>query len=131
MNKNITSIAVFYILISIILGAIGAHFIEKHIEDLSLLDTFEKGVKYLIYTGIGLLVIGLNESKFQFSLKVFYILIIIGSILFSGNIFAYTFHESVPNFKNFVHIVPVGGFLMIFGWAFLLIKLLINRKELK
>ena len=129
MNKKITTTAVFYIFVSIILGALGAHFVEKHITDLDLLNTFEKGVKYLMYTGIGLLVIGLNANKFQFNLKAFYILVILGSILFSGNIFIYTFHESAPVLKNFVHIVPIGGFLMIIGWGILSTKLLISKNN--
>ncbi len=128
MKKSIVTLATFYIFISIILGAIVAHFIEKVVIDSDLLITFDKGVKYLMYSGLGLLILSLNDSKFNFSLKPVYILVIIGSLLFSINIFLYTFHESFPMLKSFVHIVPIGGFAMIIGWGVLIVKLLGAQK---
>lgn len=122
MNKKITVIAVFYIFIAILLGAFGAHGIKNYVSD-DLITTFDKGVKYLMYSGLGLSILGLNESKFSFSLKWNYRLIILGSLLFSLNIFIYTFHENIPALKNFVHVVPIGGLLMIIGWGLLAIKL--------
>ena len=77
-----------------------------------------------MYSGLGLLILALNDSKFNFSLKWNYRLIVTGSLLFSLNIFIYTFHENIPALKNFVHIVPLGGLLMITGWGLLGIKLL-------
>jgi len=122
MNKQITTIAVFFIFTSILLGAFGAHGIKDYVSE-ELCVTFDKGVKYLMYSGLGLLVLALNNDKFEFSLKWNYRLIVIGSLLFSVNLFIYTFHENVPALKNFVHIVPIGGLLMIIGWGSLGFKL--------
>lgn len=126
MNKLIVKIAVFFILLSIILGAMAAHSLEKIIEP-DLINTFEKGVKYLMYSGLGLLILGFNQEKLNFNIKWTNRLIIIGSILFSGNIFLYTFHEQIPALKNFVHIVPVGGLLMIIGWTLLFVQLIKSK----
>ena len=123
MNKKITIIASLYIFTSILLGAFGAHGIKDFVSE-ELILTFDKGVKYLMYSGLGLLILGLNTNKFQFSLKWTNNLLITGSLLFSVNIFLYTFHESMPFLKNFVHVVPVGGLLMIIGWGILIIKLI-------
>ena len=123
MNKQITTLAVFYIFIAIVLGAFGAHGIKKIVSE-EFIITFDKGVKYLMYSGLGLFILALNDVKFQFNLKWNYRLIILGSLLFSINLFIYSFHESIPVFKNFVHIVPIGGFLMILGWGSLGFKLL-------
>jgi len=123
MNKNVTTIAVFFIFTAILLGAFAAHGIKDFVSE-QLILTFEKGIKYLMYSGLGLLILALNDSKFNFSLKWNYRLIIIGTLLFSVNIFIYTFHEISPALKNFVHIVPVGGLLMIIGWGILGIKLI-------
>ncbi|MFK8038619.1 MAG: DUF423 domain-containing protein [Crocinitomicaceae bacterium] len=122
MSKTITIIAAFFIFISIILGAIAAHSLEKIISQ-NLILTFEKGVKYLMYSGLGLLIIGLNHDKFHFKLTWIYRLIILGTVLFCGNIFIYIFHEQFNPLKNFVHLVPIGGTLMIIGWGVLLLKL--------
>ena len=123
MNSKITAIASFYIFTAILLGAFGAHGIKDFVTE-GLIVTFNKGVTYLMYSGLGLLVLGINDSKFKFSLSWNYRLIVSGSLLFSINIFIYTFHENVPVLKNFVHIVPIGGLLMIIGWGLLGIKLL-------
>jgi len=123
MNKAISTVAVFYIFTSILLGAFGAHGIKDYVSE-NLIITFDKGVKYLMFSGLGLLILALNDDKFNFSLKWNYRLIILGSLLFSVNIFIYTFHENIPALKNFVHIVPIGGLLMIIGWGILGFKLL-------
>ncbi|MFK8045780.1 MAG: DUF423 domain-containing protein [Crocinitomicaceae bacterium] len=119
MNKSFTVFSISIITISIILGAIAAHSLEKIVSE-SLLLSFEKGVKYMMYSGLGLLTISLNSDKFSFNIVWSVRLIAIGTILFSGNIFLYIFHEHVPELKNFVHLVPVGGLLMIIGWSILL-----------
>lgn len=127
MNKTIVTFAVFYIFTSILLGAFGAHGIKNYVSE-ELIITFDKGVRYMMYSGLGLLILALNDSKFNFSLKWSYRLILTGSFIFSTNIFLYTFHESVPSLKNFVHIVPIGGLLMIIGWGLLGFKLLRRSK---
>ena len=123
MQKNIVITAAIFICVSIILGALAAHSLEKLLSQ-DLIETFEKGVKYLIYSGFGLLIIGLNKDRLKVNLKWFYILLLIGTILFSGNIFLYVFHETIPSLKNFVHLVPIGGLLMILAWAVLILKLI-------
>jgi len=127
MNKQITTLSVFYIFTAILLGAFGAHGIKDYVSE-DLIVTFDKGVKYLMYSGLGLLILSLNNTKFEFNLKWNYRLIVIGSLLFSVNLFFYTFYETIPVFKNFVHIVPVGGLLMIIGWGSLGVKLLRSSK---
>ena len=121
MAKSAVITAILFIFLSIILGAIAAHSLKNLIAD-ELILSFEKGVKYLLYSGLGLLVINLNAEKFNFKLKWINRLLISGTLLFSGNIFLYIFHEQMPVLKNIVHIVPIGGFLMIIGWGLLLYK---------
>ena len=127
MNRTYTITAIFFILLSIILGAIAAHSLKDIISS-ELILSFEKGVKYLLYSGLGLLIINLAADKFKFSLKWTCRLIIAGTVLFSGNIFLYIFHEQAPSLKNFVHLVPFGGFLMIFGWGLLLFQTIKQSK---
>lgn len=127
MSRLTTITAVSFIFISIVLGAIAAHSLEKIISH-ELILIFEKGVKYLIYSGFGLLIIALNDNSFNFKMIWIYRLIIIGTVLFSGNIFLYVFHEQVTALKSFVHIVPIGGILMIIGWGILLVKLIRQSK---
>jgi uncharacterized membrane protein YgdD (TMEM256/DUF423 family) len=126
MKKQIVSIAVLFILISILLGAFGAHGLKEIVSQKMLL-TFDKGVKYLMYSGLGLLILSLNDTKFSFDLKWSYRLIIIGTLLFSLDIFIFTFSEQINSLKNFIHLVPVGGMFMIIGWGALLYLLLTKK----
>ncbi len=124
MSKKIVLTGSIFITLSIILGAMAAHALEKVIST-ELIATFEKGVKYEFYIGLGLLAIGLNTDKIKFNLNPFYLLNTIGVILFSGCIYLYALHEIIPSLKSVVHIVPIGGMCMIIGWIiflFLLIK---------
>ncbi len=127
MRKSITITGVLFIILSIILGAIAAHSLEKIVSE-DLIVSFEKGVKYLIYAGFGLLIMGLNADKFGFDINWAYRIITIGTLLFSGNIFVYIFHEHYPVLKSFVHIVPIGGLLMIVGWGIVLYQLFRTSK---
>ena len=123
MSRPTVITGTVFITLSIILGAIAAHALEKVVST-DLIEAFEKGVKYLIYSGLGLLILGLNHDRFTFSMTLVYRLVIWGTILFSGNIFIYIFHDFVPVLKHFVHLVPVGGTLMIAGWVVFLFRLL-------
>lgn len=126
MSKKIVLTAAILICLSIILGAMAAHALEKIVSK-ELIETFEKGVKYQLYIGLGLLALGLNVDKLNFKLNGVYLLNLIGVILFSGSIYLYTFHGQVPGFKSFVHLVPLGGTAMIIGWITFIVLLIIKQ----
>ncbi len=126
MNKPHTIIASVFITVAIILGALAAHSLKEVLTE-ELTETFAKGVTYMMYSGLGVLILSLNHDRFKFSMKATYLLIEIGCVLFSINIFIYTFHMQLPMLKNFVHIVPVGGLCMILGWLILVVKLIKNN----
>lgn len=121
MQKKITLTGSIFIVISIILGAMAAHGLEKHISP-NLIQTFEKGVKYQMYIGLGLLIIGLNANQFKFNLNPFYYLNLIGILLFSGCIYCYSLHELIPALKPMAMVVPIGGVAMILAWILLIFK---------
>ena len=52
-------------------GAMAAHALEKIVSE-AMIMVFEKGVKYQLLMGIGLLTIGLNSDKIKFNLNPFY-----------------------------------------------------------
>jgi len=121
MQKKIVVTGVVFILLGIILGAMAAHALEKIISA-ELINTFEKGVKYQFYIGLGLLIIGLNTDKINFNLKPFFLLSLIGVVLFSGSIYLYALHENIPALRPAAFVVPFGGVAMIAAWLVLLIQ---------
>jgi uncharacterized membrane protein YgdD (TMEM256/DUF423 family) len=77
------------------------------------LVTFETGVRYHIYHGFGLLLLGILQHNFS-SLKInvpFYAFLI-GTLLFSFNCYFYV----LTDIKIFAMIVPLGGLMFILGW---------------
>ena len=123
--KNIIIAGAVLILIGIALGAIGAHGLEDKLTPKQL-NSFEVGVRYQIYHGLALLIIGFNITKLSFSPIWFYRLILTGVILFSGSIFIFSckdiIHLSIP--KPLYLITPLGGVTMIAGWSNLILNLI-------
>ena len=126
MNREIVRAGSVRILLSIILGSFAAHGLKSVIDANGIL-IFEKGVQYEMYTGLGLLIIGLNANKFSFDMKWFYRLNMMGIIIFSGFIYILAFKGIMPEIKFLGAIVPIGGTLMIAAWLSLLVNLI--RKQ--
>ncbi|MFM7300740.1 MAG: DUF423 domain-containing protein [Crocinitomicaceae bacterium] len=123
MNKTIAITGILLILCGIILGAFGAHAL-KDLVSTSKLASFETGVRYQLLQGMGLLIIGL-QSSLSFSLKIFYRLMLVGTLLFSFSIYLLTFSEvtNIPT-KLIGPITPIGGLLMICAWLHLVFKMI-------
>ena len=95
--------------LAIALGAIGAHALEKILEE-KYLSTFDTGVRYLTIHSIGLLILS-STDKLK-NLHWCRHFLFFGIIFFSGNCFLYSFLK----IKTFAMLVPIGGFAFIIGW---------------
>lgn len=124
---------VVLIVLSIILGAMGAHALKEVYKlEPEQLNAFETGVRYQIYHGLAFLAIPLIYSKLQTSGRAVFFLLLFGVILFSGSIYGLTIAninhvDSVK--KVFGPITPLGGVLMIIGWVICLFQLLKWRND--
>ncbi len=119
--KTFTLIAgAAYGLLSVILGAFGAHALKKVIS-VDKLISFETGVRYQMYAGLFLLIVG-YILKFDTSVeKWISILMVAGVFLFSVSIYVLSFSEvSTMSFKFLGPVTPLGGLLMIISWALLI-----------
>ncbi|CVK16342.1 Uncharacterized membrane protein YgdD, TMEM256/DUF423 family [Apibacter mensalis] len=119
--KNIVLIAgAFYGLVSIILGAFGAHALKKMLSAEKLIS-FETGVKYQMYHALALLVLGFSLSFTSGLEKWAGWGMIIGTFLFSFSIYFLAFSEYWNiNLRILGPITPIGGLLLIIGWLCLL-----------
>lgn len=123
MNKSITITAAILICLAIIMGAFAAHSLEKVLSS-EMIAVFEKGVKYQMYTGLGLLAVGLSADKITFNLKWFYLLLLWGTIIFSGCIYLVSFKDLSPALRYAGAVVPIGGSMMIVGWFVFFLNLI-------
>ena len=119
--KTITLvIGAVYGVVSVILGAFGAHAFKK-ILSLERLESFEVGVRYQMYAAFFLLIVG-YILKFETKTENWISwLMIFGTILFSVSIYFLSFQDYWgANLKFLGPITPLGGLLMIVSWLLLI-----------
>ena len=119
--KNFTLIiGGIYGLLSVILGAFGAHAFKK-ILSVERLESFETGVRYQIYAAFFLLIVGYILKFETSSEKWISILKIAGAFLFSVSIYFLSFQDYWGiNLKFLGPITPLGGLFMIISWGMLI-----------
>lgn len=122
MERKLISTGILFIFIGIALSAIGAHGL-KNLVEADKIDSFKTGAHFLIYNGLGLMLIGALKDKFEFKVKLHYRYITAGTLLFSVSIFLLVLFPvwNIPN-KYLGPITPLGGIFMLFGWLTLFIK---------
>lgn len=127
MKNTTLIIGAIYGLVSVILGAFGAHALKKVIS-VDKLASFETGVKYQMYSAIFLLIVGYILRFETPSEKWISILMIAGTFLFSVSIYILAFSEvaSIPS-KTIGPVTPLGGLLMIISWAMLIVYFVKNK----
>lgn len=96
--------------LGVALGAFGAHGLTDLVTP-ARLDTFQTAVRYQIYSGLGLMLLGtfgfLGRAAPRAALAV-----LTGTVVFCGSL--YVLVAGGPSFMGAV--APVGGALMIGGW---------------
>lgn len=116
-----------YGLVSVILGAFGAHAFRKILSPEKLVS-FETGVRYQMYAAFFLLIVGYILKFEATSEKWISILMIAGTFIFSVSIYLLAFNDvSGMNFKFLGPITPIGGLMMIISWVMLIFYFVKNK----
>lgn len=116
-----------YGMLSVILGAFGAHALKK-ILSVERLESFETGVRYQMYAAFFLLIAGYILKFDTSSQKWISILMIAGTILFSFSIYGLSLQDYLgANLKFLGPITPLGGLFMILAWLMLIFYFVKNR----
>ncbi|ASK30593.1 hypothetical protein CEY12_10930 [Chryseobacterium sp. T16E-39] len=126
--KTITLVfGAVYGMLSVILGAFGAHALKK-ILSVERLESFETGVRYQMYAAFFLLIAGYILKFETSSEKWVSILMIAGTMLFSFSIYFLSLQDYLgANLKFLGPITPLGGLLMILSWGMLIFYFAKNR----
>ena len=119
MNKTIFCTGVFFAVLAVILGAFGAHGLDDLITA-SQKETFKTGVTYQMYHALLLLILGSLKSIPGKEKKVVFYFIVSGIVFFSFSIYLLATNSLTGfDFKTIGIITPIGGLLLIIGWAIL------------
>ena len=123
MNNNIMAWGATFALTAVILGAFGAHALKKLLS-INQLASFETGIRYQMFHGIVLLIIGISNDKIN-KTAIISKLFISGTILFSFSIYLLNIQDLICTSLSFLGpVTPIGGALLIAGWFCLLLSLL-------
>jgi len=119
--EKIRAVGGFLALLSVVFGAFASHLLKKLLTD-SALQSFEVGVKYMMYHGLALLIISMLAIEGK---KWIFRFFLCGTILFSFSIFLLSLQSLLKiNMKWLGPITPIGGTLLIIGWTIFIINAL-------
>ncbi len=124
MHKNYLATGALLAGLAVILGAFGAHGLERITQDEKILHGFQTGVQYQLYHALALLAVGIMFGNFSARwMKWAAGCYITGIILFSGSLYLLTFlkvqESSAVKFVG--PVTPLGGIFLIIGWLLLFI----------
>lgn len=113
MQRRWVMLGSFMMLLSVAIGAFGAHALGPRIGE-DHLAVYETGVRYHMIHAAGLLIIGMAAGQWGASswLKWAARLLFAGIILFSGSLYLL----SITNIRILGAITPLGGICFMGGW---------------
>jgi uncharacterized membrane protein YgdD (TMEM256/DUF423 family) len=100
--------------LGVVFGAFGAHALEASLSP-KMLSTFETGVRYQMYHGLGLLALAWAISRWPERRLVPAVwLLLAGTVVFSGSLYLLV----LTGARWFGAITPIGGVALIAGWGY-------------
>ena len=128
MYRPALTAGALFAMLSVILGAFGAHALKAKLS-VDMLQVFETGVRYEFYHSFALLITGILFASFPYKqVRLAATFFIIGIALFSGSLYAMAFLSiSGASIGPAGIITPIGGLFFILGWILLFLGI-INKK---
>ena len=124
MNRTIFGTGIIFGALAVILGAFGAHGLEK-LVDSDAIQAYETGIRYQMYHSLLLLILANTDFLTEKKKKAIFYSIVFGIVLFSFSIYLLATNDLTPfDFEKIALLTPMGGTLLILGWAILGIRVL-------
>jgi uncharacterized membrane protein YgdD (TMEM256/DUF423 family) len=126
MEKQFVFYSGIAIMVSIVLGAMGAHALKGILEEAQF-NSFEVAVRYQGFLSMGVFMISLNADRFSFPLKRLLTAMFIGMLLFCVSIYLLVAFKTMHLSTGFIGpITPIGGAVSIISWCIFLYRLIKN-----
>ncbi len=131
-DKKMLTIAAVLGVVTIGIGAFGAHGLEK-LVDAEAQSSFETGVRYQMYHVIALWLLSISTRVPRRTRLWAFRFFIFGILLFSGSIYLLSLNSVLSTDLKFLGpVTPIGGLLLILGWlrlAYGVVKLKVDNSE--
>jgi uncharacterized membrane protein YgdD (TMEM256/DUF423 family) len=123
MHRRLLILASIFGGLAVVLGAFGAHGLQKITSDNTILHSYQTAVQYQLYHALALFVVAiLMQRQPSTQLKWAGICFITGIFLFSGSLYLITYLKVNALSVSWVGpVTPIGGLFFVSGWVFLLI----------
>lgn len=124
MKQSAVIIGALLCAIGIILGAFGAHALQNIVPDPKYIVSWESGVRYQMYHGLAIIIVAILRRYFKSPLLgTATMLMLVGTILFSGSIYLLVFLKSTASIGlgGLGIITPIGGVILVISWLLLII----------
>jgi uncharacterized membrane protein YgdD (TMEM256/DUF423 family) len=113
MNRKLFSLGAIVVLISIALGAFGAHALAARL-DARELNSWHTAARYQTFHGIALILTAFAYEKYPGrAARVASVAFIVGLVLFCGSLYALALGSP----RAFGAVAPIGGLAFMVGWG--------------
>jgi len=113
MERQVFAVGSVLAGLGVVFGAFGAHALKASLSP-QLLATFETGVRYQMFHGLGLLALAWAISRWpERRLIPAAWLLLAGTVVFSGSLYLLV----LTGARWFGAITPFGGLMLIAGWG--------------
>ncbi len=120
MNIFFIKVGALLGLISVALGAFGAHAFKISLKASNHFETFETAIRYQYYGAFALIIVGILASQFPNKYgKWAGFLFLFGTLIFSGSLHLICF----SGINVFGAIAPIGGICLMLAWVFLYLNI--------
>ena len=110
--------------IAVVLGAFGAHGLEEYLVEYNQSANFETAVRYQMYHALALVLVGiLGERRPAAALRAAGWCFLAGVVIFSGALYGI----ALAQVSQLGMVAPIGGTLLIAGWAALAMSVASDR----
>jgi uncharacterized membrane protein YgdD (TMEM256/DUF423 family) len=123
MHRGFLKIAAILAMISVLLGASGAHTLKKFLSK-EVLEIFDTAVRYQFYHTIGIFLAAILYKDFVGKwMKIAGYSFLLGILLFSGSLYLLTYAKDTMNENLYWigRITPLGGTCFLWGWISILV----------
>jgi len=125
MDRRIFAVGSILVGLGVVFGAFGAHALKASLSS-EMLATFETGVRYQMYHGLGLLALAWAISRWpERRLIPAAWLLLAGTLIFSGSLYLLV----LTGARWFGAITPFGGLMLIAGWGVAAWRMLAKQDE--
>ncbi len=143
MNRNrhnYFALGAFLMAAAIVLGAFGAHGLEKKVT-VKYLGTWKTATEYLMYSALAIMALSAYKSGYKFHsaeeqhkeqpqsmLRFSLFAAVVGVFIFSLSLYVVALNEIYGvHLKSFGKFAPIGGVLMTLGWLGVGVHFLLHK----